>query len=88
VWGQIFLIQKKGIGLGKMNAAGQALIEYVLLLAVFLLLIARIAQSIPSTFSSASPYLGAKIEQHLETGNGFHANGQWLSPYGPKGGVK
>ncbi len=73
-----------------MNAAGQVLIEYILLMAVFLLLIAKVSVKIPDTFAKASPYLGAKIEQRLETGNGFStdAAGFWRPPIGPKGGVK
>ncbi len=70
-----------------MNAAGQVLLEYVLLMAVFVLLIARLAQSVPTTFAKASPYLGGKIEQRLETGNGFSLN-SWKAPVAAKGGVK
>jgi len=73
-----------------MNAAGQVLIEYILLMAVFLLLIAKVSAKIPDTFSKASPYLGAKLEQRLETGKGFSddSGGWWLPPISTKGGVK
>jgi hypothetical protein len=73
-----------------MNAAGQVLIEYILLMAVFLLLIAKVSVKIPDTFAKASPYLGAKIEQRLETGKGYsdYSPGFWQPPLAPKGGVK
>ena len=71
-----------------MGEAGQVLIEYILLMVVFLLLVGKVARSIPTTFDSATPYLGAKIEQRIETGQGFSANnGIWLAPYKPKGGL-
>lgn len=71
-----------------MNAAGQVLIEYIFLMLVFLLLVGKVARSIPTTFDTATPYLGAKIEQRIETGQGFSANnGIWLPPYKPKGGL-
>jgi hypothetical protein len=73
-----------------MNAAGQVLFEYVLIMLVFLLLVAKLANYIPTTFGKASPYLGAKIEQRLEAGNGFATlkPGFYLPPAAPKGGVK
>jgi len=71
-----------------MGAAGQVLIEYVLLMLVFLLLVGKVARSIPSTFDRATPYLGAKIEQRIETGHGFSAsNVNWQPPISPKGGL-
>lgn len=68
-----------------MNAAGQAILEYLLLMAIFALFLGKIIQSIPSTFSSASPYLGAKIETRLESGNGFAGAGMWKPPANPDG---
>jgi hypothetical protein len=69
-----------------MNAAGQVLVEYLLLASIFLLLIAGISKEIPVTFSRATPFLGGKIEQRLQTGAGF-AQGSWKPPVKPKGGV-
>jgi len=68
------------------NAAGQALVEFVLLTAIFLTFIGVIAKKVPLTFSSATPYLGGKIQQRLETGGGF-AKGAWAVPVKSKGGV-
>jgi hypothetical protein len=72
-----------------MNAAGQAILEYLLLLAIFVLFLGKIIHSIPETFSSASPFMGAKIETRLETGHGFSGDGIWKPPTNPqgKGGV-
>jgi hypothetical protein len=75
------------------NAAGQALIEFLLLTVIFVVLIAGIARQIPVTFSKASPYLAGRIEQRLETGHGFAAdpidgNDAWSAPTSPKGGIK
>ena len=70
-----------------MNAAGQALVEFVLLMAIFLVVVASIAKDIPLTFKGASPYLAMKLEQRLQTGAGF-GNGQvWQAPKAPKFGV-
>lgn len=71
-----------------MNAAGQVLIEYLLLASIFLLLIGVIAPKIPVTFSQATPSLGGKVEQRLQTGAGFVNSGTWLKPIRPKGGVR
>jgi len=71
----------------KVNAAGQILVEALLLMAIFLILVGSIARQIPFTFSSASPYLAGKMEQRLQTGGGFSA-GAWQGPVNPKGGVK
>jgi len=71
-----------------MNAAGQVLLEFILLAVVFLLIVAKISKNIPLTFSSASPSLGGKIEQRLETGSGYFVQGgTWDYPIKPKGGV-
>ena len=75
-----------------MNAAGQALIEFLLLTIIFLVIVVAIAKEIPITFSKATPFLGGKIEQRLETGRGFaidKSNGGeiWKDPVQPKGGV-
>jgi hypothetical membrane protein len=70
----------------KVNAAGQTLVEFVLLTGIFLILIGVVAKKVPLTFSSATPYLGGKIQQRLETGGGF-AGAAWSTPLKPKGGV-
>ncbi len=73
-----------------MNAAGQVLVEYILLAALFMLFIGMISKQIPLTFKDATPYLGGKVELRLETGQGF-ANAQkgnaWNPPVKSKGGV-
>lgn len=76
-----------------MNAAGQALVEFLLLSIIFLAIVVAIAKEIPITFSKSTPYLGGKIEQRLETGRGFSVNKQnggdiWKNAIQPKGGVK
>ena len=71
----------------KMNAAGQVLVEYLLLAAVFIILVAGVAKQIPLTFNNSTPVLGAKIEQRLETGSGFN-RGDWKKPNNPVGGIK
>ncbi len=69
-----------------MNAAGQVLVEYILLAAIFMLFIGMVSKQIPLTFKEATPYLGGKIEQRLETGGGF-SSGFWQPPIKSKGGV-
>ena len=75
-----------------MNAAGQALVEFLLLTLIFLAIVVAIAKEIPLTFSKATPYLGGKIEQRLQTGRGFSLNKTnggdiWHDAAKPKGGV-
>jgi hypothetical protein len=74
------------------NAVGQTLIEFLLLTMIFVVLIAGIARKIPITFSRATPYLGGKVEQRLETGRGFALNSSgndlWIKPTNPKGGMR
>ena len=70
-----------------MNAAGQVLVEYLLLASIFILLIAGIAKDIPLTFKTSTPFLGGKIERRLQTGGGFASSTEWKKPIRPKGGV-
>jgi hypothetical protein len=76
-----------GKGLLK-NAAGQTLVEFILLTALFLIFIGKVARDLPITFSGATPYLGAQVQDRLQTGGGFTRSGDWSKPIGPKGGVK
>ena len=78
-----------------MNAAGQALIEFLLLTLIFVVLIAGIIRKIPITFSKSTPVLAGQIESRLETGHGFALSDPsggsadaWMSPITPKGGMK
>jgi hypothetical protein len=71
-------------------AAGQAILEYLVLMALFAFFLGAIIHKIPDTFNSASPYLGAKIETRLESGQGFAGDGTWKPPVNKdgKGGAK
>ncbi len=80
---EVSYLQRRAV---KVNAAGQALVEFVLLTAIFLIFIGVVAKKVPLTFSSATPFLGGKIQQRLETGGGF-AGGAWSTPLKSKGGV-
>ena len=74
-----------------MNSAGQAIIETVILTAIFMLLVAAVAQKLPLTFSETTPYLGSQVEARLQTGVGFsQGSGQatWSKPINPKGGMR
>lgn len=72
-----------------MNAAGQALLEFVLLTFLFLLLIASVIRYVPNTFSESTPYLGARVQDRLETGGGYaRERGGWQLPASTKGGMK
>lgn len=73
-----------------MSAAGQAILEYLVLMAIFAFFLGAIIHKIPGTFNSASPYLAAKIETRLETGAGFSGPGMWKPPTNKngKGGAK
>ena len=52
-------------------------IEYVLLLSLFvLLLMGTIIKGPYGAFEGAGPKLGARVEQHLMTGDGFTRDGQ------------
>lgn len=51
-------------------------IEYVLLISLFvLMLMGTIAKGPYGAFENAGPKLGARIEKHLMTGDGFTPNG-------------
>jgi hypothetical protein len=73
-----------------MNSAGQAIIETVILTAIFMLLVAAVAQKLPLTFSEATPYLGSQVEARLQTGVGFSQSNLsgWSKPLNPKGGMR
>ena len=75
-----------------MNAAGQAILEYLVLMALFAFFLGALIHKIPGTFNTASPYLGAKIETRLETGAGFagRTESTWKPPVNKdgKGGAK
>lgn len=74
-----------------MNAAGQALTEFVILTAIFMVLLAGIAQKLPVTLKSATPYLAGQVEARLQTGVGFartQNQGSWSTPIKPKGGMR
>ena len=74
-----------------MNAAGQALIELLILMTIFMMLIARVVvREIPITMGEATPYLAGQVESRLQTGNGFSASNakSWDPPLRPKGGVR
>jgi hypothetical protein len=64
------------------------LVEFVLITALFLVLIAGVARKIPVTFGEAAPYLGGKLEVRLETGSGFKGANAWRQPLQPKGGSR
>jgi hypothetical protein len=64
------------------------LIEFVLITALFMVLIAGVAQKIPVTLSDAAPYLGGKLEVRLETGGGFKSAGKWIAPIKDVGGAR
>lgn len=52
-------------------------LEYVLLLFMFVtLLMTPLAKGPIESFKSTAPKLGARVEKHLITGNGFKVNGQ------------
>ena len=72
--------------------SGQALIEFLLLTAIFMLLLAGVAQKLPVTVNSATPILGGQVEARLQTGVGFSqvSNARtWTAPEkaGGKGGM-
>jgi hypothetical protein len=47
-------------------------VEYVLLLSLFVFLVMGALTSTPqNTFEKAGPRLGARVEKHLSTGDGF-----------------
>lgn len=56
-------------------------IEYILVLTLFVLFMFGTLMKGPrSAYENAGPLLGARIEQHLTTGNGFNYKGgpvQW-----------
>lgn len=52
-------------------------IEYVLLVSLFvLMLMGSITKGPKGAFENAGPKLGARIEKHLMTGDGFAPNGK------------
>jgi hypothetical protein len=52
-------------------------VEYVLLLSLFvLLLMGSIIKGPYGAFTNAGPKLGARVEHHLMTGDGFRPGGQ------------
>jgi hypothetical protein len=52
-------------------------VEYVLLMALFvLLLMGSITKGPYGAFENAGPKLGARVERHLITGDGFKPGGQ------------
>lgn len=71
-------------------ASGQAIIEFIVLTALFMLLLAGAAKNIPLTFESATPYLGGQVEARLQTGVGFAQSQQsWETPKSnPRGGMR
>lgn len=74
-----------------MNSAGQALIETIILTAIFMLLVAGVAKNLPLTFETATPVLAAQVESRLQTGVGFSKQqnkNTWARPVAPKGGMK
>ena len=66
-----------------MNQAGQALIEFVILTAIFMLLLAGVAKKMPVTVNTATPYLGAQVEARLQTGVGFVRSANYSTWSGP-----
>ena len=68
-----------------MNAAGQAILEYLVLMAIFAFFLGAIIHRIPETFDTASPYLGAKLETRLQTGGGFAGTNTWAPPINKDG---
>lgn len=57
-------------------------VEYVLLMALFVFMVMGALTSTPqTTFDKAAPKLGARVEKHLTTGNGFgKSNGNQVAP--------
>jgi hypothetical protein len=57
-------------------------VEYVLLLSLFVFLVMGALVGTPmNTFEKAGPRLGARVEKHLATGNGFGTvNGSSTAP--------
>jgi hypothetical protein len=59
-------------------------VEYVLLLVLFVGLLGSLVKLPMKTFDSHGPRLGARIEKHLMTGDGFDDNGKaklkWQEP--------
>jgi len=52
-------------------------LEYVLLMALFaFFLMGSIFKGPYGAFTNAGPKLGARVERHLITGDGFHPGGQ------------
>ncbi|MEI7973389.1 MAG: hypothetical protein WCH11_03380 [Bdellovibrio sp.] len=52
-------------------------VEYVLLLSLFvLLLMGAIVNGPYQAFDKAGPKLGARVERHLQTGEGFQSTGR------------
>ena len=78
--------KKTGKKAYRLNAAGQALLEFILISSIFLILVATVIRKIPTTFSQATPFLGGKIEQRLQTGVGFADANNWSLKSKPKGG--
>lgn len=73
-----------------MNAAGQVLLEMILITTLVFILIAGAIRFIPNTFSEATPYLGATLQGRIETGRGFSliGDGNWNPPINSKGGMR
>ncbi len=74
-----------------MNAAGQALTELIILLAIFVVLLSSLAKNLPITLKDTTPYLNGQVEARLQTGVGFAktgGQGTWSPSIGPKGGIK
>ncbi len=59
-------------------------IEYVLLLTLFTMFImSALVKGPHDSFKNAGPKLGARIERHLITGDGFKPNGKDIKWYAP-----
>lgn len=57
-------------------------VEYILLLALFVFMVMGALTSTPGkSFENAGPKLGARVEKHLTTGDGFgKSQGNGVSP--------
>ncbi len=54
-------------------------VEYILLItAFFLIVIGSVISGPQGAFDRAGPKLGARVEKHLMTGDGFASNGRGL----------
>ncbi len=72
-----------------MNAAGQAIMEFLLLTLAFLVIFSAVIRKVPNTFGESTPYLGARLQQRLETGGGYaRERGAWQLPNKVRGGIK